>query len=173
MVSYTKWRSFMDENIPTPQNVTERETMLRELAVRLSTSTADPRVDNPQVLVGELPQNLPGEIPLPEGSRVVGSLIRGPQYATSVVDVELPPEQVLEFLRERLQAAGWQESEFSGGPRPGGFTVPGLPAAITTFCLGSRGPGLTVTAHTRENTGTDLRLDMDLSGQACAQQARM
>ena len=163
----------MDENIPTPQNLTEREMMLRDLAIRLSTFAGDPRVGNPQVLIGELPQRLPVEIPLPEGSRVVGTLIRGPQYATSVVDVELPTEQVLKFYRERLQAAGWQESEFLKDRHSGGFTSPGLPDTMTTFCRGSRGPGLTVNAYARGNTSTDLRLDIDLSGQSCVQQARM
>ena len=163
----------MDENIPTPQNLTERETMLRDLAIRLSTFAGDPRVGNPQVLVGELPQNLLVEIPLPEGSRIIGTLIRGPQYATSVVDVELSAEQVLKFYRERMQAAGWQESEFMKDRRPGGFTSPGMPATIATFCRGSRGPGLTVNVHTTGNTSADLRLDIDLSGQSCVQQARM
>ena len=74
----------MDENIPTPQNSTERETLLRDLVIRLSAFAGDPRVGNPQLLVGELPQSLPVEIPLPERSRVVGTLIRGPQYATSI-----------------------------------------------------------------------------------------
>lgn len=163
----------MDENIPTPQNLTERETLLRDLVIRLSAFAGDPRVGNPQVLVGELPQSLPVEIPLPERSRVVGTLIRGPQYATSIVDVELPTEQVLKFYRERMQAAGWQEAEFLKGRHPGGFTSPGLPDAMTTFCRGSRGPGLTVNAYARGNTSTDLRLNIDLSGQLCAQQARM
>jgi hypothetical protein len=44
---------------------------------------------------------------------------------------------------------------------------------MTTFCRGSRGPGLTVNTYARGNTSTDLRLDVDLSGQSCAQQARM
>lgn len=163
----------MVENIPTPQNLPEREMMLRDLAIRLSTFAGDPRVGNPQVLIGELPQHLPIEIPLPAGSRVVGTLIRGPQHATSVVDVALPTEQVLKFYRERLQAAGWQESELLKARRPGGFSSPGLPDTMTTFCRGSRGPGLTVNAYARGKTSTDLRLDIDLSGQSCVQQARM
>jgi hypothetical protein len=163
----------MDENMHS-QNLTERETMLRDLLIRLSTFAGDPRVGNPQVLVGELPQNLPVEIPLPERSHVVGTLIRGPQHASSVVDVDLPTEQVLKFYRERMQAAGWQESEYPKVPRSGGFTtsVPGT-APMTTFCRGSRGPGLRVSAFTRGNTSTDLRLDLDLSGQSCAPQARI
>jgi hypothetical protein len=163
----------MDENISTSQNLTERETMLRDLAIRLSIFAGDPRVGNPHVLIGELPQHLPVEIPLPEGRRVVGTLIRGSQHATSVVDVDLPMEQVLKFYRERMQAAGWQELEFLRGRRPGGFTSPAMPDTMTTFCRGSRGPGLRVNAYARGNTSTDLRLDIDLPGQLCAQQARM
>src|SRR5260221_13051833 len=102
----------MDENIPTPQNFTERETLLRDLVIRLSTFAGDPGVGNPQVLVGELPQSMPVEIPLPERSRVVGTLIPGPQYATSIVDVELQTQQGLKFYRDRMQAERCQHSEF-------------------------------------------------------------
>ena len=142
--------------------------------IRLSIFPGDPRVSNPHVLFNQLPKELPPDIPLPEGSRVLGTLIRGPEYATSVLDVDLPAEQVLDFYREHMQAAGWQESELLKGLRPGGFTHQGLGLDTrATFCRSSRGPGLTVIAHPRENISTDLRLEIDLSGKSCAQQARI
>ena len=51
----------------------QNEELLRELALRLATFPGDPRVMNPQLFVGELPQHLPVEIPLPENSHVLGS----------------------------------------------------------------------------------------------------
>lgn len=131
-------------------------------------------MNNPHVLFDQLPKELPPDIPLPEGSRVLGTLIRWPEYATSVLDVDLPAEQVLDFYRERMQAAGWQESELLKGLRPGGFTHPGLGLDTrATFCRSSRGPGLTVIAQPRGDASTDLHLEIDLSGQTCAQQTRM
>lgn len=151
-----------------------REAMLQELVIRLSTFPGDQRVSNPHVLLGQLPKELPPDIPLPEGSRVLGTLIRGPEYATSVLDVDLPTEQVLDFYRERMQAAGWQESELPKGLRPGGFTHTGFRLDTrATFCRSSRGPALAVIAQPRGDASTDLRLVIDLSGKSCSQQARI
>jgi hypothetical protein len=148
--------------------------MLRELVIRLSTFPGDPRMSNPHVLFGQLPKELPPDIPLPEGSRVLGTLIRGLEDATCVIDVDLPPGQVLDFYRKHMQAAGWQESEFPAQFRQGGFTHTGLELdKRATFCHGSRGPSLVVSAYTRGDMGTDLRLEVDLSDRTCVQQARM
>jgi hypothetical protein len=155
-------------------NANDREAMPRELVIRLSTIPGNPRVSDPHVLFGQLPRELPPDIALPEGSRVLGTLIRGPGDATCVIDVDLPAEQVLEFYRERMQVAGWQESELPAQFRQGGFTHSGLELGKrVTFCHGSRGPSLVVSAHSRGESGTDLRLVVDLSDRTCVQQARM
>ena len=171
----------MDENIAnTPQDsgANDREAILRELFVRLSTFPGDPRVYNPQILVGQTPEGLPADIPFPAHSRVLGTLIRGPQDATIVVDADLPPAQVLEFYREHMKAGGWQESEMPGGMHRGGFmhsSIANVFDARITFCRSSRGPSFTVTAYPRatDETKTDLRLELDATGQQCTQQARM
>ena len=171
----------MEENISnTPQDsgVSDREAILQELFVRLSTFPGDPRVYNPQILVSQIPEGLSAETPLPANSRVLGTLIRGPQDATIVVDVDLLPAQVLEFYRERMKAVGWQELAMPEGMHRGGFTHSRIASALDariTFCRSSRGPSLTVTAYPRETdeTKTDLRLELDATGQQCTQQARM
>lgn len=92
----------------------EDAAALRELAVRLLRARfpGDPEAaDEMQLLVGEVPAGLPVELPLPPGSRVVGSLVRGnPRGISIVLDAEQPAEQVLEFYRERLSGAGWRAS---------------------------------------------------------------
>ena len=171
----------MDENISnTPQNseANNREAILRELVVRLATFPGDPRVNNPQLLVGQIPEGLSAEIPFPADNRVLGTLIRGPQDSTIVVDTDLPPAQVLDFYRGRMKATSWQELEMPGGMHRGGFMHSSITNALDariTFCRGSRGPSLTVIAYPRaaDETKTDLRLELDATGQQCTQQAKM
>lgn len=164
-------------NIPQDSGANDREALLREMIVRLVTFPGDPRVSNPQVLVGQIPEGLPEEIPLPEQSRVLGTLIRGPENASIVIDANQPPAQVLDFYRQRMKAVGWQELELPMGPRHGGFVHDSRALAFearATFCRSSRGPSFTVMAFPRatdENT-SDVRLELDAEGQ-CAQQSRM
>ena len=66
----------MNENSPNPNL---NETDLLELALRLATFPGDPRTQNAQLLRGQIPDQLPVDIPFPEGSRVLGSLIRNPE----------------------------------------------------------------------------------------------
>ena len=163
----------MSENkISSSQN----EELLRELALRLSTFPGDPRVMNPQLFVGELPQSLPVEIPLPENSRVLGTLARNPQQFEIVLDSELKPEDVTAFYKERLSALGWSELDWPPRAMRGGFTTTaalGLENSVQ-FCRGSRGPGLRLMALPGKEEGTDVRLSLDVGESSpCAQQAHM
>lgn len=140
----------------------EDAAALRELAVRLLRVRfpGDPEAsDETQLLVGELPAGLPLELPLPPGSRVVGSLVRGNQRGISIVlDASEPAEQVLEFYRARLSAAGWRSPELPhhGG---GGFT-PDFMANRVTYCYSARGPALNVAAESAPGKPTDVQLDL-------------
>lgn len=107
----------MDKDAPAQgTNPTQMEdaAALRELAVRLLRVRfpgAPEASDETQLLVGQVPADLPVELPLPLGSRVVGSLVRGnPRGISIVLDAAEPAEQVLEFYRERLSGAGWRVS---------------------------------------------------------------
>jgi len=163
----------MSENkISSSQN----EELLRELALRLATFPGDPRVMNPQLFVGELPQRLPVEIPLPENSPVLGSLARNPQQFEIVLDSELKPENVTAFYKERLSTLGWSELDWPPRAMRGGFTTPavlGLENSVQ-FCRGTRGPGLRIMALPGKEGGTDVRLSLDMGESSpCAQQAHM
>lgn len=168
----------MDENISnTPQeSASDREALMRELFVRLSTYPGDPRVYNPRLLVGQIPQGLPEEIPLPEQSRVLGTLIRGQEDATIVIDADATPQQLLDFYRQRLKTAGWQELELPIGPQQGGFVHSSFAFNFSaTFCRGSHGPSLSISAFPKagDGTTTDARLELDATGQQCMQQQKM
>lgn len=162
----------------TPSNPESREALLEALALRLTISPFDPRTQNPQLLVGQLPDNLPFELPIPEGSRVVGSLARSPEHIDLLLDVPLPPEQALAFYKERLQAAGWSELEQPMGmPQRGGFVHSSILAQHLNvyFCKGPRGPSLHFSALREQAGFTDVRLDLNLDEREspCGQAARM
>jgi hypothetical protein len=165
----------MDTN---PSNPASRETLLEALALRLAISPFDPRAQNPQLVVGQLPDNLPFEVPIPEGSRVIGSLARSAAHLTIVLDVPLPAEEALAFYKERLQVAGWAEPEQPMGMmRAGGFVHSSILAQHLNvfFCKGPRGPSLHFIALREQAGFTDVRLDLNLDEREspCGQAARM
>lgn len=135
----------MNENSPD-SNL--NETDLLELALRLATYHEDPHTQNAHLLPGQLPDQLPVDIPVLEGSRILGSLIRSPESFNILLDMQLSPEQVLAFYRERMQGAGWQTNDMDR-PHRGGF----IPS-------GSRSRGGTETFYLSLNdpapTGDDL-----------------
>src|SRR5258706_6920398 len=111
----------MNENSPNP-NLNAPD--LLEFALRLATYPNDSHTQNAQLLPGQLPDQLPVEIPLPEVSRVLGSLIRNPESIDMLLDTHLSPEQVLTFYRQRMQDAGWQTTDIYR-PNRGGFMSSG------------------------------------------------
>lgn len=159
----------MDANTPGTN-----EALLHELVLRLSVFPGDPRLSNPQLLVGQLPSNL--NIPLPEGCRILGSLVRSQEIVSIVVDSRLSPEAVLQFYKDRLSADGWKEQEVLRPPH-GGFVHSGLRGLENrvVFCKGERGPAFTVSAFESGNGATDVRLEVNNSAEfsPCALQNRM
>ncbi len=165
----------MDINSSHPES---REALLETLALRLAASPYDPRPQNLQLLVGQLPDALPFEVPIPPGSRVIGTLARSATYSDVVLDVPLPPEQALAFYREHLQAAGWATPEQTmPWMGHGGFVHSSILALKHTmlFCKGPDGPSLDFKALAEQGGFTDVRLSLDLDEREspCAQAARM
>lgn len=132
------------------------EAALRELAARLLAppDSYDQATMPPRILVGRLPENLPVEIPVPDGLTVVGSIVRdmprrNGRMIDVVLDADVPAELFRETYRQLLLTSGWDEDQ----ERPGrsGFVPRGLPGlfhrAATRFSrlrrlLGERVPGL-------------------------------
>jgi hypothetical protein len=136
--------------------------MLEELLVRVTTHWYDPRkLGRTQVLLGQIP-SLPVDFPLPEGSRVLGTLIHGPEHAEIILDMPSPPEQVITFYKERLEADGWVEPETFRGHRQSGFTHAGFPGEMNsiTLCKDINTPGFNIQAFSGRGTMTDVRIDI-------------
>ncbi len=175
----------MNENSQNPTNL--NQTDLLEFALRLATYPGDPSTQDAKLLPGQLPDQLPVAIPFPEGSRILGSLIRNPQSITMFLDIHLSPEQVLAFYRQHMQIAGWQTTDIYR-PDRGGFLSSGSRSrggneifyqglqdpALAINALESSpiwdddnsyrsGPSLTVNAFIGKDKGTDLRLNLEMN----------
>jgi hypothetical protein len=139
------------------QNADSGDDLFRELAMRLLAPqyTGAPSAEEVQLLIGELPDNLPLELPLPDGARVLGSLVRGDTEI--VLDATQSPEEVIDFYREQLTAAGWEEPEepdFSGG-----FVSSGVGNGIS-LCQSKKGPRFSLRTLESDTGLTDVRLNL-------------
>lgn len=163
-------------------------TALRELAARLL-SPPDPYDQTtapPRILVGRLPEDLPVETPIPDGTVVVGSMARdmfrrNGRMLQIVLDANVPAERFREIYRQLLLTSGWNEDQerpmrsgfvprrlpmlfrvpqrFPHLRRRLGLDRPEIPALFRVgFRLGPRGPKLVVYLQDRRNAPTDVHL---------------
>lgn len=140
------------------------EGALRNLASRLlSGHYMEEGAEVPQLYVGELPEGMTFEIPMPEAVSLVGSLERQSrrrgQEIEVVLDSALDPGEAREAFGSALEEAGWEKRENAwreGGFEIGPFVIPDL------FCKGERGPALHLTTNevtlNEEGFLTDVRL---------------
>jgi hypothetical protein len=140
-----------------------KEPSLEELAARLlETTYLDGELKEVQLLPGELPQELPVDLPLPEGTRIVGSKIQEDMGIDIVLDVPLTPDEAIEFYRQALAPQNWTETNlWDGGFKP---ADPSL-----TFCGGRKKASILLSAHPKDN-GSDLRLSFitDIDSSPCS-----
>ncbi len=161
----------MSEN-PTPGEI----DLLEKLALGLLVYPGDPRASKPRLFLGKIPENFPIEVPIPEQSRVVGTLARSETQVEIVLESDLMPEEVFSFYRAQLTSLGCHEPEGMWPQHAGGFLHSdfGLHMNIT-FCQGPGGAGLTLNILQLESMTTDVRLNLSLDRETnpCAQQAMM
>lgn len=134
------------------------DDLLRKLALALlaprymgAESTAEP-----QLLVGELPPDLPFGIPLPEGAQVLGALLGG--MPTIAIETSLAPEATIDFYRTALAAEGWSEEASPGFGRGGFVHSAGNRVAMVTFDRGEAEPSLRITCFETPGDVTSLQI---------------
>ena len=116
----------------------------------------------PSFFIGRLPEDMSVEIPIPDGTSIVGSrpLGDGPRSEVEVVlDADMTAEQVREAYRCLMTEADWSESDRHRGPLGSGF-VSSAPPDVLLFCKGERGPALFVRAREQKDAPTDVRLSL-------------
>jgi len=85
------------------------EESLREFIGRALTSPYTGKEGGMRIMIGLIPEDLPFELPIPESSRVIGSIGRGdPTEIEIILDIPLNPEEVINFYHEALIEEGWE-----------------------------------------------------------------
>ena len=116
------------------------------------------------ILPGKLPADLPFEVPVPDGAKVIGSLIRPEdkyEQIQIILDVPEKPEKIIEFYRNSLKKAGWNEPE-SSYEGLGFSSTPSMLESVT-FCQYEReGPSLEIMVFTLDGEKpADVRLSLN------------
>jgi hypothetical protein len=160
------------EDATTPNNNPSPEVAaLTALATRLIDDTG---TDQPRLRVGSVSAQLPLEVPVPEGSTVLGSLERENGDVTVVFDCDRTATDIVAFYRLQLTAAGWYEP--ARHRATGGFMV-GAGAGERhwlQFCKSRRGLGLELSVQQRGAQLTSVRLALQSDGRygPCAHEER-
>lgn len=158
------------------------ESLSRNFVLRLLNWSAS----GVQILEGRLPERLPVELPLPEQTQILGSVVGPKEDVQILLDVEQSVEQVVAFYRERLLAAGWRKPEpetkrlsergFVQTRPENEFEIVDFSTPLVVvengditrarrtdvFCKGSFGP-LFIEARPMLKAPTDVRLNLYLS----------
>ncbi|MCK4938150.1 MAG: hypothetical protein KAR85_06065 [Methanosarcinales archaeon] len=122
-----------------------------------------PGIMNISLFPGELPGNLPVVVPIPEDAVVIGSSVYSDEYQQIqiILDVQEDPSEIVDFYKNNLEKAGWNETK-GFYPEESGFTSFYMPES-TIFCrFEGKGPSLTITSYASNgNEPTDVRLNLD------------
>ncbi len=135
----------IESQAPTDPQDTENNSnsALEALALRLLISRymeSDPA--DGQLLPGQLPADI--DLPLPEDTTLIGSMVNPPQEVRIVLDSNQSAEEVIAFFEETLPSSGWT---IALEPEQGGFV--GDPMSWKSYAsleniwriAGARSPG--------------------------------
>jgi len=122
----------------------------------LSPGTYGPADKDTTIWIGQLPEDVPLPLPIPESARIIGSM-QGPYTALEILfDIDQPFEEVREFYRKALTADGWAAPE---SVSPGGGFVD-APFEVDGYCLEKRDAYLTLSGRDVEGAPADVRLSV-------------
>jgi hypothetical protein len=143
------------------------ERLLEPFYAREQTSTKNSidqkYVGRVQLVVGNMPDPLSKELPIPDDSRIIGTLLLEHGFV-ALLDVYMPTGRVLRFYEERLTASGWMpygwESANGKGRRSTlNMLVPAR--VILSFYRDEAGPVLFVSVDEQLSGVTHVRLTVD------------
>lgn len=139
---------------------------LRAFALRLTGNSLHRLNSAPQILVGKLPERMPADIPMPDDSQIAGSVVHDGLIRINF-DTSLSPEQAIDFYRERLLAAGWEDIE----QHRSSFLGRGM--QLGRFLFGEDEPSLIVQPHTGADASTSVWLYLHTEPRPLLAQRRM
>jgi hypothetical protein len=152
-----------------------------ELVQRLVTSPFNPsgKEQGVQLLRGALPSQPKVDVPMPQGAKLIGSVVRTsagtPINVMVLLDAPGTAADVTTFYEKELTALGWKAAPDRSGPPQGGFQQ--TPTATSkTFCKGDGLPWVSLTIWPKDKAPNDVRLSHQLQnefpggGTPCSQQ---
>jgi len=147
---------------PSPGKLDNSDTELTRLVKRYLTYPGG-GYGEPEILVGELPSDLPVDVPIPKDAEVIGSITtpRSDKHKSIQIMLDVPrePDEVMEFYRGCLTKKGWRE-EMKRPSSAGGFVSPMVRSRVN-FCYEGK-LLLNVYAYsTEEGKPTDVRLHVN------------
>jgi hypothetical protein len=110
------------------------------------------------VYIGSTLNDIPYDLPTPEGTRVIGSITGSWVDYMLLFDTSLPSEAVHEFYAQALKDKGWQEAPMNQGA---GFTSGS--DVYQGYCYGENEAYLSVETPSSSAEGTSIRLNLDVS----------
>ena len=137
----------------------DREHVLGELLRRLMHHPPqfDPPAGPPRFFIGFVPAATPVKLPVPPSGQIIAVILRGERNMQLFLDVDLIPQEVVDFYTEALGAEGWhvmEDSPMGRGFRPG----PNGDVKSVFYCRGPAGPSVNLTAWKVADAQSDVRL---------------
>jgi hypothetical protein len=167
-------RSTGAQSLTLPREPVPDPRLLRELAERLLMDPLSSRTANvppPTLLVGQLSPDWELDLPLPEGTRLVGSLVRAPGDTSQppgqiVLDVPGVPRDVRAFFNDALVNRGWTPPPYTTPSGPSGFISAGTPLAAS-FCQEDNGSRLTFSIRGQASGVSDVQVMRESGATPC------
>lgn len=113
----------------------------------------------PAVFIGNLPQDIPLEIPLPNDASIIGSVTGYPIEYSIILSTSQSPETIQEFYEDSLIEKGWHDAPIQGGF---GYEK----NLFSGYCYKENSAFLQVETAMISDTKTAIRLGLDMEPEA-------
>jgi hypothetical protein len=111
------------------------------------------------VYIGNMPKDLPYDLPTPDDARIIGSITGSWVDYMLIFETSLPPESIHEFYAQNLTDKGWHEGPTNQGQ--GGFVS--TSDLFRGYCHEDDGAFLNVETPSISAEKTSIRLNLDVS----------
>ena len=133
--------------------------LILELAVRLAVpsmlATGNIQQPEPELVVAKIPSSFPASLPVPEGARILGGIVRGDLGADLIADTTQKPDAAVKFVEAGLIKGGWSKPSMM---MQCGFMAAN--ASMTMLCQSKDGPMLFINAQQTKRGVTELRYSL-------------
>lgn len=113
-----------------------------------------------QLVIGELPTNLPVEIPQPTNTEVVGTIQRGKDNYQIELNVSESVARVESFYQQQLTKAGWKKQK-KPSPKQAFAISANQKNENLSYCKSNKGPAIDLMVSQSDNNSTAVSISLD------------